>query len=174
VCIAAPVSRGARTAVAARGRLLRRYLHACGDKGTIGRHRTAAGCGPLGGNDGGVASNSAIGGQEHLVLSALHAAIRSVAVRSNDANAERRAGRTGIAFRTRGAGRPRITLGPLTLTATQHCAGQRHRNEHSQHIHGLPSEEGATGCPISCSRKRPTERASRQNAVGDSGAVSYK
>src|SRR6266496_5717802 len=107
-------------------------------------------------------------------LSALHAAIRSVAVRSNDANAERRAGRTEIAFRTRGAGRPRITLGPLTLTATQHCAGQRHRNEHSQHIHGLLSEEGATGCPISCSRKRPTERASRQNAVGDSGAVSYK
>jgi len=154
--------------------LSRWHLRARRNKRSIGRHLTAAGCGSLAWEDGGVPSRSAIGGQEHLVLSALHAAIRSVAVRSNDANAERRAGRTGIAFRTRGAGRTRITLGPLTLTATQHCAGQRHRDEHSQHIHGLPSEEGATGCPISCSRKRPTERASRQNAVGDSGAVSYK
>ena len=155
-------------------RLLRRYLHACGNKRTVGRHRTAAGCGPLGGNDGGVASGAAIGGQEHLILGALHAAIRSVAVRSNDANAERRARRTGIAFRTGRAGRPRITFGPLTLTATHHCASQRHRNEHSQPTHGLPSEEGATGCPISRADKRPTERASRQNAVGDSGGVSYK
>src|SRR5262249_55477430 len=107
-------------------------------------------------------------------VAALHAAVRSIAIRSNDANAERGAGWTRIAFRARRAGRPRIALGPLTLTATHHCAGQRHRNEHSQHLHGLPSEEGATGCPISRSGKRPTARASRQNAVGDRGAVSYK
>jgi len=42
------------------GWLWRRYFHACGDKRTVGRHRAAAGCGPLGGNDGGVASDSAI------------------------------------------------------------------------------------------------------------------
>ena len=160
------------TAVAP-GRLLRRYFHACGDKRTIGRHRAAASCGPLGGNDGGVASDSAIGGQEQLIVTALHTAVRSTAIRSNDANAERRAGWTRIAFRARRAGRARIALGPLTLTATHHCAGQRHRNKHSQPMHGLLSEEGATGCPISRSGKRPTARASWQNAVGDRGAVSY-
>src|SRR5262249_286456 len=155
-------------------RLLRRYLHACGHRQTVGRHRTGGGWGPLGGNDGGVASGAAIGGQEHFVLGALHAAIRSVAVRSNDANAERRARRTGIAFRTGRAGRPRITFGPLTLTATHHCASQRHRNEHSQHTHGLPSEEGATGCPILRAGKRPTEPPSPQNPLADTAAESYK
>ena len=176
ICRAVLASRDGLAAVPDRPQrgLLRRYLHACCDQRTIGGHGTAAGCRPLTGNDRGVASDSAICGQEQLVLSALHAAIRGVAIRSNDPNAEWGAGRTGIAFRARGTGRPRIALGPLTLTATNHCAGQRHRNEHSQHTHGLPSEEGATGCPISRAGKRPTERASRQNAVGDSGAVSYK
>src|SRR5262249_49593369 len=84
------------------------------------------------------------------------------------------AGGPGTPLRARGTGRPRVALGPLTLTPTHHCAGQRHRNEHSYHTHGLRSEEGATGCPISRSRKRPTGRASHQNAVGGRGAVSYK
>jgi hypothetical protein len=138
--------------------LLRRYLHACCDERTIGRHRTAAGCGPLAGDDGGVASRSAIGGQEQLILSALHAAVRGVAIRSNDANAESGAGRTGIAFRARGARRSRIALGSrLALTATHQSARQRDRNEDSQHAHGHPSEEAATACPISPSSKRPTE-----------------
>jgi len=176
ICRAVLASRGGLAAVADRPQrgLVRRYLHACRNQRTIGRHGAAAGCRPLAGNDGGVASDSAICGQEQLVLSALHAAIRGVAIRSHDPNAEWGAGRTGIAFRAGRPGRPWIALGPLTLPATHHCAGQRHRNEHSQHTHGLRSEEGATGCPISRSRKRPTGRASRQNAVGGRGEVSYK
>jgi len=176
ICRAVLASRGDLAAVPDRPPrgLLRRYLHACCDQRTIGGHGTAAGCRPLTGNDRGVASDSAICGQEQLVLSALHAAIRGVAIRSNDPNAECGAGRTGIAFRARGPRRPCIALGPLTLTATHHCAGQRHRNEHSQHTHGLRSKEGATGCPISRSRKRPIGRASRQNAVGGRGSASYK
>lgn len=109
---------------ARQGALRRRDLHAYCDHGTVGRHRAAAAGGAFGGDDGGVAASAAIGGHEQFVLAALHRAVGRVAIRSNHPNAERRARRTGIAFRARRAGRPWIALrAGLTLTATHQSSG---------------------------------------------------
>jgi hypothetical protein len=115
---------------------LRWNLHACSDKRTVGWDRAATGGGSFVGNDRGIASWSAIRGQEHLIVGALHRAICRIARRANDANTRGGAGWTLIAFGARGSGRPAIALRSLTLTATHHGAGQHNRNEGSGETHG--------------------------------------
>src|SRR6478735_3775742 len=101
------------------GALGRRSLHAYCDHRAVGGHRAAASGGAFGGNEGGVAPGAAIGRDEHLVLAALHRAVGRVTVRTSHPNAERRARRTGIAFRARRARWAGIALRAwLALAAT--------------------------------------------------------
>src|SRR5215471_2671365 len=118
------------------GGLLRWKLHARRNKRTVGCNRAATRGGSFGGNDRCIASWSAIGGQEHLIVGALHRAICRIARGANDSNARGGAGWTLIAFGARGSGRPAIALRSLTLTATHHSAGQHNRNEGPEETHG--------------------------------------
>jgi hypothetical protein len=183
------------------GRLLRRHLHAGRDQRAVRRHGTATRRLPLGRDDRGVAPSTAIGGQEHLVVGALHSTVGRVAGRSNHPNAERRArrtGRTGFATRPLRAGGPRIALRPLPLSATRQGGRQYKGNEQAEHRHGRPSE-GAGDSMSNFARHANLERDDfssshhpalgscfardpfrkpvptfRDHALGDGGVVSYR
>src|SRR2546423_5042989 len=97
--------------------LLRRHPHACINKRAVGRDRAATGRGSLGRDDRRIASWPAISRQEHLVGIALHGAIRRIASRSNDPDADVGARRAWIAFGAWRSGRARIAFRPLIAPA---------------------------------------------------------
>jgi hypothetical protein len=119
--------------------LLRRHVHACGNERAIGRHRTATGRRSLGRDDRRIASWPAIGRQEHLIGIALHRAIRRVARRSNDPDADVGAGRAWIAFGAWRSGRPRLAFRPLISTAAQHRGSQCDGDQGPQDRHSAAS-----------------------------------
>jgi hypothetical protein len=119
------------------------HLQAGCNEWAVGRHLTAAGRGALGRDDGGIASGSAIGSQEHLVVGALHGAAPRVAVCLDHPNAESGTRRAGIAFRARRPRRSRFALRPLlTLSAIHHRSGQCNHSEQPQATHELDGQSG--------------------------------
>jgi hypothetical protein len=119
--------------------LLRRHVHACGNERAIGRDRAATGRRSLGRDDRRIASWPAIRRQEHLIGIALHRAIRRVARRSNDPDADVGAGRAWIAFGAWRSGRAPLAFRPLISTAAQHRGSQCDGDQGPQDRHRAAS-----------------------------------
>jgi hypothetical protein len=148
--------------------LLRRHVHARGNERAIGSDRAATGRRSLGRNDRCVASRPAIRRQKHLVGIALDRAIRRVARRSNDPDADVRTGRPWIAFGARRSGRARIAFRPLISTAAQHCGSECDGDERPRDGHGAAASRltptALTTCHLVAQRKSSCRKGSTEYA----------